>query len=82
MNSGEVEVELWEARNYFAHGNDIKDADMKRLVVLRRSYEALINKCILKMAGFKGKYRDYSCLDFPERPLEHALMGPNGDGKI
>jgi hypothetical protein len=82
LQVGEVEMELWAARNLFAHGNDIRDIDAKRLVVLRRCYEALLNRCILRIIGFNGVYRDYSCMDFPARALETALAGPDGTGKI
>ena len=82
LKVGAVELEVIGSRHKFAHGGSAEDSEIKRLVVLARAYETLLNRCILKVIGYQGEYVDYSTLRFPRRRLEEPLGGPNNDGKI
>lgn len=80
--TGKVEKEVMAARHKFAHGGTIDAKEIKRLVVIARSFESLLNRSILKAIGFSGQYYDYSTLHFPLRDLSRPLGGPNNDGHI
>lgn len=82
LKTGKVEDEVIRSRHKFAHGRSFEDVEVKRLIVIARAYEALLNRCILKVIGYQGDYLDYSTLDFPERPLDEQLGGPNNDRMI
>lgn len=82
MKTGPVEEAVIGARHKFAHGGAVDSVDVKRLVVIARAYEALINRSLLKVLGFSGMYRDYSTKGFPLRDLSEPLGGPENDGKI
>jgi hypothetical protein len=75
LDYGKVENSTIAARHKYAHGGTHEGVELKKLVIIARSYEALLNRCILKCIGFNGTYRDYSVVNFPERALKTQLGG-------
>ncbi len=81
LTTGAVEKAIRDGRNRFAHGADFSSEEDALLLALTNAGEALLNRLILKLIGYEGKYVDYSTYDFPMRELKEALGGPRGDGK-
>lgn len=79
---GDVEKVLLKARNKYAHGGVFSGKEVEFLILVGRCYEAFLNRVMLKAIGFSGEYVDYSTLDFPKRPLDSPLGGPDGTQKI
>jgi hypothetical protein len=73
-----VEKVLLNARNKYAHGGVLSGKEVEFLILVRRCFEAFLNRVMLKAIGFPGEYIDYSTLDFPKRRIEDPLGGPDG----
>lgn len=79
---GEVEKYAISVRNRFVHGaGAVPTEKVHNLVYTLRSYQSMFHRILLRLIGYQGKYVDYSCLGFPERPLLEPLAGPEGNGK-
>lgn len=79
---GDVEKNIFAARNRFAHGGNFASTHTVFLSNATKAYETLINRVLLGVLGYKGKYVDYSTYGFPMRELSQPLGGPEGDGKL
>lgn len=77
----EFEPSVIKSRNRFAHGAIGDREEYQKLSNAIRAYQALFHRVMLKLLGYTGSYIDYSTYDFPERPLDEPLGGPEGDRK-
>lgn len=78
---GDVERAAIKSRNVFAHGGNLDLRKIELVVEATSAFKVLINRALLKMFGYTGKYIDYSTLGFPERDLDQPLGGSDGSGK-
>lgn len=65
LKIGKDEKEALKARNLPAHGSyHIFDSDLRKYIINSHVYEDIINRVILKLLGYKGKYVDYGMLGY------------------
>lgn len=81
LPKGSVEDHAIKSRNKAAHGGKYSQSEHQALIDTVSAYRTLINRVLLKIFGFNGKYIDYSTYGFPQRNLNEPLGGPQGDGK-
>lgn len=67
---GEEEKKALKARIFSAHGSfRDKEENWHEQFLLSRVYECLIDRVVLKLLGYKGKYVDYRIIGFPEKDI-------------
>jgi len=74
LDVGIVEEKALRIRNKPVHGSIFGSKESEELWKLTEAYIVLINRMILKILGFSGKYIDYYNPDYPERTLERPII--------
>lgn len=81
LKTDKVEIKAMQSRNKYAHGGNYSSETMYRISRLSNAYQTLFHRALLAVAGYEGKYIDYSAYGFPPKDLSEALGGPLNDNK-
>lgn len=74
LNIDKIENKAINARHGFAHGSFIKsENEFEKQINNLEAYKTLINRILLKLLKFEGKYIDYYTIGFPERPIDEPI---------
>lgn len=74
LEIGKIENKAINSRHRFAHGQHIKnDKQFKKEIDCAEAYKTLLNRMLLKILGFEGKYIDYYSPGFPEKKLNEPI---------
>ena len=75
---GTHENEAMKARNLPAHGSyQNAENDPHSLFVTSQLYEVIMNRIILALLGYKGKYIDYGSVGYPQKDINEPGGGDN-----
>lgn len=79
MPLGEEEQKALQARNISVHGDyEKKNPNCDEIFKVSQIYECIINRVILKLLNYSGKYIDYGTIGYPEKDINC----PSGQPKI
>lgn len=73
---GKTERDAMHARNTAIHGSTIPVGEMAVWAARSDAYYSLVNRVILRVLGYRGRYFDYTSLIGAERPLREPASGP------